>query len=375
MPFYFAKSVQAGPFRFNLSGSGIGFSVGVKGLRFGTGLRGHYVRAGVGGFYYRGTFNPGEKSSTAQESAVRDSPRTPKTYDESAIHMIEVSSGDVLAMQDERYSEILDELNAKQHLSSMALTFGCAGVGAGLVSCVVLGPVGVIGALAFGAVGATIGKRIDESRRSAVILYDLEPEAAAAYEKVTQTFDVMVACAAKWHVDAGGAVHDLHAWKRNAGASHLVDKKPTTFGYELPRVLRSNITPPVMAVGKERLYFLPDLVLVVHEGKVGAVAYDSLQIRWQDSRFIEEGEVPRDAQVVSETWKHPNKSGGPDRRFANNHRIPICLYESIHLTSGNGLNELLEVSRTGVTAPFAASLKALASTTASNERVLALPAL
>ena len=44
----FRKSISAGPVRFNLSGSGIGMSVGVKGLRVGTGPRGGYVRAGRG---------------------------------------------------------------------------------------------------------------------------------------------------------------------------------------------------------------------------------------------------------------------------------------------------------------------------------------
>lgn len=53
MGFYLRKSVSAGPFRFNLSKSGIGMSTGVKGLRVGTGPRGAYVHAGRGGIYYR----------------------------------------------------------------------------------------------------------------------------------------------------------------------------------------------------------------------------------------------------------------------------------------------------------------------------------
>ena len=48
MGFYIRKSISAGPFRFNLSGSGLGMSVGVKGLRIGSGhpwqLRAHGSR-------------------------------------------------------------------------------------------------------------------------------------------------------------------------------------------------------------------------------------------------------------------------------------------------------------------------------------------
>ncbi|WP_374727087.1 DUF4236 domain-containing protein [Paraburkholderia caribensis] len=39
----YRKSISAGPFRFNLSDSGIGVSVGVPGFRVGSGPRGNYV--------------------------------------------------------------------------------------------------------------------------------------------------------------------------------------------------------------------------------------------------------------------------------------------------------------------------------------------
>jgi len=54
-----------------------------------------------------------------------------------------------------------------------------------------------------------------------------------------------------------------------------------------------------MAVDKERLYFLPDVVLVVESGNVGAVAYDQLSVQWQDSRFIKSDGVPSDARIAS----------------------------------------------------------------------------
>ena len=53
MAFHLRKSISVGPFRFNLSKSGIGLSVVVHGLRVGTGPRGHYIHAGASGFYYR----------------------------------------------------------------------------------------------------------------------------------------------------------------------------------------------------------------------------------------------------------------------------------------------------------------------------------
>lgn len=94
--------------------------------------------------------------------------------------------------------------------------------------------------------------------------------------------------------------------------------------------------------------------------RIGAITYRDLELRWQDSRFIEDGPVPSDARIIDHTWKHPNKSGGPDRRFKDNKQIPICLYEVIHFRSDSGLNELLEFSRTGNAAAFGAGCELLA---------------
>lgn len=52
------KSVRVGPFRFNLSKSGIGVSAGIKGLRVGTGPRGNYIHMGRGGFTTAKPFHP-----------------------------------------------------------------------------------------------------------------------------------------------------------------------------------------------------------------------------------------------------------------------------------------------------------------------------
>jgi hypothetical protein len=358
MPFYFRKSVQAGPFRFNFSKGGVGASVGVRGLRFGTGPRGHYVHAGLNGFYYRATIGrPGEASSGSDPAALRPASEMPTTTYESGVAMVEVESGDVMAMRDETATDLLDEINAKRRQTSLALVLASSLAVAGLVAMAVLGPLGLLASLILGGAGWAIGTWIDTYRRTCVLFYDLEPEVEQAYEDVVRRFDALAACAGRWHVEAGGAVQDLTTWKRNAGATHIVRKKPTTLEFKLPAAITCNITPPALHVGRQVVYFLPDLALIDDGQSVGAVAYERLSISWQDSNFIEDGIVPRDAQVVGQTWKHPNKNGGPDRRFRDNRQIPICRYEAMHLRSGTGINELVEFSRTGVACPFAEALR------------------
>jgi len=273
--------------------------------------------------------------------------------------MIEVESGEVLEMREERFSDLLDEINAKQQQMKLSSLAGWSAAGLLFVGVVSGATWLTVFAVIAGIVGYPFGRWWDSYRRTAVLFYELDPDVQTAFAGLTRAFDTLCGCAARWHVEAGGAVRDLTTWKRNAGASHIVRKKPTILAYKLPEVIKSNVTPPAMHVGRQVIYFLPDIVLVQDGGRFGAVGYQSVTIQWQDSNFIEEGAVPRDAEVIFHTWKHPNKNGGPDRRFANNYQIPVCRYEAMHLTSGSGLNELVEFSKTGVSSGFANALRAM----------------
>jgi len=103
-----------------------------------------------------------------------------------------------------------------------------------------------------------------------------------------------------------------------------------------------------MPFGKTSMYFLPDRVLVYGPGGVGAVEYRDLSISATPIQFIEEGTVPRDATVVDHTWKYVNKSGGPDRRFSNNFKLPICKYGELRFSSPSGIQEVVQLSRLGI---------------------------
>jgi hypothetical protein len=363
MPFYFRKSISAGPFRFNFSKGGVGASIGIKGLRFGTGPRGHYVHAGRGGIYYRATIGRAGETRSSHPPLPPQFTVPPAPFEVDSIQMVEVDSGNVLAMRDEAFGDLLDEINAKRRQLSMATTLGWSFGALGVLAAAIAGVGGLfVSLLALPAWG--VGRWLDSYRRTTVLFYDLAPDALSAYEASIKSFDEMMACAGKWHVEAGGAVQDLKTWKRNAGATHIVSKKPTVLEYKLPVAVTSNITPPAIHVGKQVIYFLPDVALIEDGKQIGAVGYADLSIIWQESNFIEDGQLPRDAQVVGQTWKHPNKNGGPDRRFNDNRKIPICRYEVMHLTSHSGVNELVEFSKTGVAQPFASALKKLPINTA-----------
>lgn len=375
MPFYVRKSVSAGPFRFNLSKSGVGLSVGVKGLRIGTGPRGHYIQAGRGGLYYRASIGGGRSQRPMHQKQQpipvprADQPISP--VDGGQVVMVEVASADVLQMQDSSVSELVDDLNAKQARIPLGRLLGIGVACLGLLTIMASGSLGQNGpaigiiVLLLALPAWAIGGWLDQSLRRSVLFYNLDSEAETKFERATKEYDALVACRGRWHIEAGGAVHDLTTWKRNAGADHLVNRKAARLGYSLPKVLRSNITPPALGLGRRTFYFFPEVVLVQDGKKFGAVGYGDLQIRHQPSRFIESGSPPNDAQVVDHTWEHPNKSGGPDRRFKSNRRLPVCLYDAMHLSSRSGVNELAQFSRVGIVERFAASLRELPKSPAS----------
>jgi hypothetical protein len=270
------------------------------------------------------------------------------------VTMVEVQSDDVAAMRDATVADLVDDLNKKQAQIPFGMIAAVCVVCAGLLALLqsesgessasaIVGSVTLLAALPVWA----IGNWFDSYKRRSVLFYNLEGAAESAYRRVTECFDSLVACHGRWHIASGGAVRDLTTWKRNAGAAHLVNRKFARLSYQLPRVLRSNITPPTITLGRRTFYFLPELMLVKHGSRFGAVGYDDLHISSQESRFIEDGAPPADAEVVGHTWKHPNKSGGPDRRFRDNRQLPVCLYEVMHLSSASGVNELTRIIRQG----------------------------
>src|SRR6185295_4305620 len=104
MGFYIRKSVSVGPFRFNLSKSGVGVSTGIKGFRIGSGPRGNYVHMGRGGVYFRHTI-PSDRT-------LRQPP-LPREDSGSSVVFTEIDSGSVANMVDSTSSELLQEINSK----------------------------------------------------------------------------------------------------------------------------------------------------------------------------------------------------------------------------------------------------------------------
>ncbi|WP_246693352.1 MULTISPECIES: hypothetical protein [unclassified Mesorhizobium] len=272
--------------------------------------------------------------------------------------MHEIESGSVLDMVPESAASLLAEINGKH--SRIRLSMVAFIVGALVVAVLLLASLKSIaaGGVVLTVFAMIVGSYLDKIRRSVVLLYDFEPDVLERYQGFVASFERLIGTDSIWHVAAEG--NDRN-WKRNGGATRIQNRSNIRLALSSPGVVKSNIDVPSIPVGKQVLHFFPDRILVVDNAKVGAVEYGELQLDVQSTRFVEDGRVPSDARVVGHTWLHPNRNGGPDRRFRDNRQIPICAYDEGHFSSRSGLNELVQISAEGRLATFAAELRRLVS--------------
>jgi hypothetical protein len=181
-------------------------------------------------------------------------------------------------------------------------------------------------------------------RKTVHLQFELGDDAGQRFQAFERALQAVAACQRIWRVTTQEMTSD---WKRHAGASHLVTLHAAALERRLPPYFETNLHPFCLRCGAQSLYFFPDQVLVYEGNRVGAVSYDSLELETARTAFRETGWVPSDAKVIDHTWRYVNRAGGPDRRFSQNSRIPICEYERVRLSSPSGLNIHLMLSRAG----------------------------
>lgn len=334
MGFYFRKSINFGGVRFNFSKSGMGVSAGVKGFRVGTNSRGNYIHMGRGGLYYRaaiGKKKNNRRTATSQAPSLHQlhQPVSPQIPQEE-LHFQDIDSGDLTLIVDSSSQDVVNEINAKRKkfplwpLAILIVFIPGAGI-----------PLVIIAAILLFAL-------VDKKRKTTVLIYDIDEDTEQEIQSFYNAFDELASCSAAWHVSSQASVHDK---KYHAGASQVVNRATIRINYKTPPNLKTNVKVPAIPVGSQTIYFFPDRILIYDKKSVGGLAYGSFNVTRRNQRFIESGVVPRDGTVVDRTWQYVNKSGGPDKRFANNRQLPILMYSEVLFTSSSGLNELIQFSK------------------------------
>ena len=365
MGFYFRKSMNFGPVRFNFSKSGIGVSAGIKGARISTGPRGTYVHAGRNGFYYSQRIS-GQSSHGQYRTRSNQQAQWQTHIPQSTPSAYVIETADVNRLVETSNADLLNQINssAKQTrfaplavLCTLAVTgliffvvLVCAAPIADLVvanrdSALTIGTIAAfVAALATLIPGTVFSWRIhkgDEFKRTTPLFYELEQDALNKFSAIQQACEALSRSTRIWRIQTTQQNFD---WKRNAGASSLITRQAVYVGRQQPPFIATNVDVWSINLNDMTLFFMPDYVFVRQNASYGAISYESLSVSFAATRYIEEQGVPPDARVIDHTWQYVNKKGGPDRRFANNRQLPIAQYGLIQIQSLTGLNIHLYVS-------------------------------
>ena len=336
MAFYFRKSKAFGPFRLNLSKLGLGLSTGVNGVRLSFGPRGTYVNMGSGGLYYRKKLG-GKKRSVKKDNTHNQVGKS--QYDEQTP---EINIREESLLESFEETTLFGDIRKAQNFRTLFTTFAAV-----LFSCSCVMPLFLI-PLCILVVLSIVFRRLFK----ATINYELDSSAQSAWDDFIKSLSLFKSSKKIWLIESSTTVYDR---KTNAGASSTVKRSPIkSVKCILPNKtnifkIKSNDTAFQIVSDKVSILLLPSLIIVKKGRKYYGYSYSAVDISSSNTPFIETvSTVPKDAEIIRWTWQYVNKNGGPDMRYSNNPKLPVCNYGVFSITTENGTQIQLYTSNLNV---------------------------
>lgn len=336
MGFRYRKSISlGGGFRINLSKSGVGYSWGTKGYRITKTASGKtrrtYSIPGTGLSYVSEMGqNRNSQRNRSQNNAPGYRPTTTEPAYQQPFGEQRIESAEIKNFQSAEFGNITSAIERTLKMNKWGtILLWCVLLAAGNPAFILLPIIG--GVL----------KVMARSKGAVNLEYDFDPEKEEEHDRRVGAWIILAEGAKEWQVltetyNSNTKVH--------AGAGRSLNRVPCTIKKISPYYLKTNVDLIQIKLKKETLLILPDKVFIIRGTKVGAVNYDDLQIQVSSINFVESEPVPKDAQVIGQTWQFVNKNGTPDKRYKNNRQLPICLYGVVRLRSTSGINVEMHVS-------------------------------
>ncbi len=307
----YRKSINlGGGFRVNISKSGVGYSWGVKGARLTQTAKGTtrttLTLPGTGLSYVEETKNKGKSNRVNQNN-------------NSVGQSTEILNVKVINSQE--YSDFLNQIKKVRRynffsniLMLMFIYFYIP----------VLFFVGIIGVSLKIYVRKVMSIKMD---------YEFEDDSLEDVNKTKTVYELLMQNNMLWQVVSQNKGNR----KTNGGASCIVDRINLKLLNKAPYYIKPNVSIFGAKLRSQKVYFLPDKLLILSGRKIVAMSYDDLEIQFSKVRFTDMGKVPKDAKILNWTWLYVNKNGSPDKRYKNNRKVPICEYGTIIIKSEDKL--------------------------------------
>ena len=212
-------------------------------------------------------------------------------------------------------------------------------------------PLPALGALAVGAIGVLGVYRAQSAKMVTTLTYDLDTETRARFDGIQEALASLSSADKIWRLAREAGQRD-RGQKPGSSDSSRDGRQPVRVGRLKTPGIRANIPIWGMEASGQKIFFFPEAVLTLKE-RYTPIPYDSLEVSFSAERRPEEEEVPADAEVVGQTWRHVGRDGRPDRRYTSNPEIPVVLYGLLEISGPSGFEMLLLVSDREAAAGFA----------------------
>ena len=325
----FRKSINlGGGFRVNFSKSGIGYSWGGKGFRITKTASGKSrVTASIPGtgLSYSQVVPSGKRTTKNNNSTTNDDNHNIGHINDNEYDTRDIKNADARTLVSEGLEEMLASANkslflwkANKIVLCISLILGCMIRPFWILSaiCIVL--------MIYFRINAIINME-----------YTFEDDKAIEISEKMHPLIKMTKSQKLWWISQTSKVKNI---KYTAGANNVVKRNRCKASTKAPFPFKTNSLAVTFSCGKETVLFLPDKLFIIQGSKIGVLNYSDVSTTVHCQRFIEEETVPRDSQIIDYTWQYVNKSGGPDKRFQNNRKIPVCLYGKLEIRSAIGVN-------------------------------------
>ena len=208
------------------------------------------------------------------------------------------------------------------------------------------------------AISMTVLGHCLNSKRFVELKYSMDETSKNIITQRNCAFNRLSTCGKIWGIE--GYTRVVYS-RVNAGAGKNVKRHSASLSYKkLPSYIKCDYTDNCyqLKIGFEKYIFLPDVIILTKWFTASVLSYDNIHIDVETTNFVETECRPRDAEFLYNTWQYVNNNGTPDRRFNNNHQIPVYLYAEIHIRSNTGLNLFLMTSNVTKTTDFKKAFEA-----------------
>ena len=172
--------------------------------------------------------------------------------------------------------------------------------------------------------------------------FALDDATRETFGKLSEAFEGLASCASVWDV-----VTEEYSDRRvtRSSASRSLERVPVKLSVGEDEVLHTEakVLRLQNANGADLLLY-PGFLMMAGAGDIALIDLRDIRLAYRQVRFVETESIPPDAVVVDQTWAKVNKDGSPDKRFANNYRIPIAGYGGMTLRTDGGINEEYQFS-------------------------------